>query len=119
MNIARVAAACILALSLFTPVYADDAEIVADVRCVLIGMQMIGLPDVAQHSNGMMTVMYYLGKLDRANPKLDIEGLIVHEAAKMTIAESQSEARRCGNALIEKGKLLRRIGSAPSLSTPK
>jgi hypothetical protein len=91
--------------------HADDGESVADVRCVIVAIQIGKMPGAAQQAAATMTALYYLGRLDGRSPKLDLEDLIAKEAVKMTSADFRSEAVRCGNALAEKGDVLQRIGN--------
>ncbi len=117
MKKARIGFALILALPLFSQ--AQDAETAADVRCVVVGIQMSRSLDATQQASGTMVVMYYLGRLDRVFPGPNLEGLIVNAASQMSTAEFQTEATRCGKLLIEKGQLLQRIGSDLTLRSQK
>jgi hypothetical protein len=57
-----------------------------------------------------MLAFYYIGRLDGRAPKLDIEGLMAQEIRRMTPADYDSEAKRCGNGLAEKGREITEIG---------
>jgi hypothetical protein len=89
---------------------AGDEELVADVRCVIVGMQMGKLQDVAQQFSGMTVIFYYLGRIDALSPKPNVEDLIAQEIVKMTSAVLRTEAVRCGEALTEKGNEIQKIG---------
>ncbi len=89
---------------------AQDAEIIADLRCVIVGMGASEMPDPNVHSAGMMLTIYYLGRLDARVPKLDIEEPMIKEISKMTPADYKSEAQRCGASLTTKGQQITRIG---------
>jgi hypothetical protein len=89
---------------------AQDAETIADVRCVIVGIRFAGMADAAQHSAGMMLSMYYIGRLDGRVPKLDIEELMIKEISAMTESDYGSEAKRCGGSLTAKGQEVTRIG---------
>lgn len=119
MNIAANGFAPILALSLFSMAHAQDAETVADVRCLMVGLRLSTSVDATQQSNGIKVVMYYLGRLDRVVPGPSLEGLIVNAGSQMSITEFQTEAARCGKSLIEKGQLLQRIGNNLTLRSQK
>ena len=90
-----------------------------DVRCLVVGIQMSRSLDATQHSSAMMVVMYYLGRLDRAVPGPNLEGLVANTASQMSTSEFQTEAARCGTSLIEKGQLLQQIGSNLTLKNQK
>lgn len=81
-------------------------ETTADVRCVLVGLRASAL----QQSSGSLEVMYYLGRLDGREPKLDLEALMTQETPRMTQAEYASEAVRCGKPLTLRGQQLVQIG---------
>lgn len=57
-----------------------------------------------------MLALYYLGRLDGRDPKLDVEKLIIEQVKTMTNADYSSEAVRCGNSLTTKGQQITRIG---------
>jgi hypothetical protein len=98
-----------LALS-STLAFAQDAETIADVRCVIIGMKLVGMADPAKQSAGMMLSIYYIGRLDGRVPQLDIEELMVKEISTMTASDYGSDAQRCGASLMDKGQEITRIG---------
>ena len=89
---------------------AQDAETIADVRCVIVGMKLAGMTDSTQQTSGMMLSMYYIGRLDGRVPELDIESLMIKEIDTMTTADYGSEAKRCGASLADRGKGITRIG---------
>src|SRR5260370_16462066 len=89
---------------------AQDAETIADVRCLIVGMKFAGMADPTQQSAGMMLSMYYIGRLDGRVPKLDIEALMIKEIITMTTSDYGSEAKRCGASLTDKGQAITRIG---------
>jgi hypothetical protein len=90
--------------------HSANTESVADARCIVVAMNMSKELGPAQQSAAMMTLLYYLGRLDGRGSKLDIENLIEKEAVKMTAAELRAEAVRCGAALTEKGQEIQKIG---------
>lgn len=91
-------------------VASDDAVITADVRCVVVGMQIAGSGDASQQSRGIYMTLYYLGRLDGRPQKLDAEALIVAQANSMTSADYAAEAKRCEAGLTEKGRQITDIG---------
>jgi len=119
MKRAGIGFASMLALTLLSVGHAQDVETAADVRCLVVGMQMSRSLDATQQSSGMMVVMYYLGRLDRVVPGPNLEGLVANEASRMNIAEFKTEAARCGKSLVEKGQLLQKIGSNLTLRGQK
>ena len=92
------------------PVLAQDAAITADIRCVAVGIRAAALPDSHQKSSGLLMALYYIGRLDGRDPKLDIEALMSEQLAKMTAADFVAETQRCGGGLTGKGAQITRIG---------
>jgi len=90
---------------------AQDAETIADVRCVAVGMQIYNSVDSTQQATGMWLSLYYIGQLRGRAPQLDIENLIVEEANKMTASDSAAEAKRCGAGLSAIAEQISRIGN--------
>ena len=91
-------------------VMAQDADTVADVRCVAVGIRSAVLPDSNQNSAGLLMALYFIGRLDGRDPKLDLEASLSEQLAKMTAADFRTEAARCGNGLTIKGAQITRVG---------
>lgn len=90
-----VMAACVTFVpDLFVKAYATDVQVIADARCVLVGMHVAFAGSPQQRPAGLMISMYYFGRLDERAPHRDTERLIEAEASKMTPADYQS---RCGS----------------------
>jgi hypothetical protein len=96
----------------FVPVHAQEpgTETIADVRCIVVGMKIGASGNSTQKSVAMMTTLYYIGRIDGREPKLDIEDILVMVFVKMTAPQFASEATRCGTHLTEKGKEISKIG---------
>jgi len=88
----------------------QDAETIADVRCVVVGIKIGGAINSPQQSAGAMLALYYIGRLEGRVPKPDIEGLILSESSSMTTAEYTSEAKRCAAGLAGKAQQIAEIG---------
>jgi hypothetical protein len=83
----------------------------ADIRCVIVAMQISISTDAAQKAGGNMLAMYYVGRLDQY-PGKAIEDAIFKELPAMTPDFFKSEADRCGRILMEKGQVLTQIGNS-------
>ena len=83
-----------------------SAKVTADVRCLIVGLGLGNVHGVTAQTAGMMSIFYYLGRLDAHTRKLDLETLIANEAAKWTQADMRSEVVRCGSEITERGKQL-------------
>jgi hypothetical protein len=102
----------LLCMAIIVPlqVRAQDADNVADIRCVAVGIRFAELPDSHEKSTGTLLVLYYIGRLDGRSPSLDIEKLLTEQITKMTDADYASEATRCGKWLAIKGEQITHIG---------
>lgn len=83
---------------------AQDSETTADVRCVAISFILANDPDPNLQASGRAVALYYLGRLDGRNEKLDLEPLLMQQAAQMTEAEYHSGARECGERMKIRGQ---------------
>ena len=54
--------------------------------------------------------LYYIGRLDGREPKLDLEHFLIEETRQMTDADYLSEEKRCGAGLVQKGNQITEIG---------
>lgn len=90
---------------------AQDAVTIANIRCVVVGMEIYDSVDSARQATGIWLSLYYIGQLRGRTPQLDIESLLVEEARKMTASDSASEAKRCGAGLSTISELISRIGN--------
>jgi len=104
----RIAAACLFVFpwSLAT---AEDAQTIADVRCIAVALQMSNMSG-SQQMSGTMLALYYVGRLDSRTPNLDLESVVLKEMGKMTPADYVSEAKRCSVSLTEKGQQFTQLG---------
>jgi hypothetical protein len=109
ISVSRVLAVTGLVL-LPAQVRAQDAETIADVRCAIVGINFAGMPDPSHQTAGTMLSLYYIGRLNGRAPKLNIESLLIAEINTMTPADYDSEAKRCGASLADKGREIARIG---------
>jgi hypothetical protein len=91
---------------------AQDAATIADVRCVVVGMQIAGAAASPQQSSGVFITLYYMGRLDGRGVKKGVEEqLIAEEASNMTNADYASETKRCEAGLAETGQQITKIGN--------
>ena len=93
-----------------TDASASAPEVIADARCVIVGLGMGSVRGVTLQTAGIMIAMYYLGRLDARSPKPDLEALLGGEAEKITPDDLKSEAVRCGSEFKERGNQLSAMG---------
>jgi len=90
---------------------ADDQDTGSDVRCLLVSMNMTQLQNPSLQAAGMMSVMYWMGRLDGRTPDLDLEDRLIAELKAMNPEEFQATAQRCGAALQMRGKAMSDMGA--------
>jgi hypothetical protein len=109
--VARTAALLTVAFGLVPMrVEAQDATTIADIRCVIVGMELAGVANSAQQPQGIVLTWYYIGRLEGRVPKLDIESLLIEETSGMANSDYASEAKRCSAELAEMGRHVTQIG---------
>jgi hypothetical protein len=95
--------------------YADAPEALHDdVVCAVVGIRASSSSDEARRVAGLITALYYLGRVDSRAPNGKGDPMISEELSKMTDLEFRSEAARCGNALALKGQWIERVAKALS-----
>lgn len=120
--IVRKARAAILAgvamfIGVSGAVRAADQQVVADVRCVVVGLRMMQMTAPQQQGAGTMIALYYLGRLDSRVPDAEADGLIESEAEKMAAAEFRANAVLCGKGFALRGKEVQKISADLSRKT--
>lgn len=90
--------------------FAQDADSMADIRCVAVGMHFAEAPDSHQKSTGTLLVLYYMGRLDGRAPSLDINKLLGEQIDRMTASDYGAEATRCSQNLAQKGAQIKQLG---------
>lgn len=83
-----------------------------DVRCAVVGIKASESSNSAVRVAGLITALFYLGRVDARAPIGGGDKMITNELATITDATLHSEAMRCGNALSQKGQWLERMGKA-------
>jgi hypothetical protein len=94
------------------PVQAQKAQAPSaeDIRCLIVAMQFAASTEADQKTGGNVLAMYYMGRLDKF-PAKSIEDAVINELPALNAEIFQSEAARCGKALMEKGQILTLIGT--------
>ena len=103
-----VAALCALSAAM-SSASAQTAETAADFRCAVISVKNGSQLDQAWPGGSVIMLMYYLGRIEGREPTLDaIERLKIEANAALDWTEEfgNSEAKRCGDALVTMGARL-------------
>jgi hypothetical protein len=102
--------AVLLAFGMTATAGAQGVPPPADIRCLIVGMQLSTATDTNQRTGGNMLTIYYFGRLEHYSAKV-LEDAIFKESLIIKPAEFESEAGRCGRTLMEKGQVITQIGS--------
>ena len=105
-----IAVSALIALSLSLAA-AQDRQSEADLRCLVIALAMGNSVDPNIKNLAPVAAMYYIGRIEGHDPKVNLEASLGSALRKMSAAERQTESRRCGGELSAKGKLLSEIGA--------
>ena len=93
---------------------ADDAATeeatVKDVRCLLTSMYTSQLNDAKFRAAGMVSALYWMGKIDGRAPDLDLEASLLKEIKALKPDELREEAMRCGTEMRERSAKMKKIG---------
>jgi hypothetical protein len=100
-----LSAACVAALMTATTARADDEAIANDARCIAVFAAMVQMPQYKDAAGAGL--LYYLGRLDARDPKLDLVAAVKHEAARMDRTEYMVVAQRCGSTLKQRNDALK------------
>ena len=88
---------------------ADDTD--DDLKCLVASMAMVQSGDPDDQSVGMLSTMYWLGRLDGRTPALDLENKAKVAAEALKPADLAAETARCGDLLAKRGAVLTNMGS--------
>lgn len=91
------------------PALADDTS--DDVKCLAVSLNMSAAQDPDEQSVGMLSTMYWLGRLDGRTPTLDLEKQM-DAVGGMKDEELKAEAVRCAAALSTRGDALSKLGES-------
>jgi hypothetical protein len=104
-----VLAVPVILISLATGAYADPNT--DDVHCYIVYNSMSASSDKAMATAGFMGQIYWVGRLDGRAPDFDLEKAIIAELPVMTGDFFRAEAKRCGDAMIQRGQGLTAMGT--------
>jgi hypothetical protein len=110
MNKTRIMALATIGLLLASPGVAQDEETAGSVRCLLVSLQSSMSQNSLIGGSGLMSMFYWLGRLDGHAPDLDLEARIMDEIAQFSAEKLQAEALRCGAILKGRGEALTKMG---------
>lgn len=104
-----VASLIAVALLWTVPARADGDQ-VSDVRCMIVSMDFPKEKDEAAPTAAMISVMFFLGRIEGRDPAYDVKSAIGAQMAVMTADERQTERKRCITEMLEQGKTAEQLG---------
>ena len=105
----KFAAALAIVCSLWvTRAQADETS--DDIKCLAVSLKLSASNDPDDQSAGMLSTMYWLGRLDGIVPKPDLEKQMQDGAFDMRPVDEKAEAVRCTSALQSRGETLTTLG---------
>jgi hypothetical protein len=99
-----------LALTVAAPARAEAPETTTDLKCLAFAMGMSGNSDPSKAAVGTMAALYFLGRIDGREPKLDLEKRLVAPDLQIKTADFPSLGATCGGMLKTRGDDLTTIG---------
>ncbi|HEX2593259.1 MAG TPA: hypothetical protein VHL34_17285 [Rhizomicrobium sp.] len=109
----RATVASVLAVSLLgplAPAHADSAAQIADIRCAIVSMNLPKEEGEAAPTAAMISVMFFLGRIEGRDPHYDVKAAIGAQMAVMTPSDRATESKRCITEMLEKGKAAEQLG---------
>jgi hypothetical protein len=104
--------ACIILVATTTVGRSEDAQPIADLRCMAVMAKINQLPDPKRQLESLIGGYYYLGRLQATDPALDLGTSTATAYAKMSPAEFLSETARCELEMRTSGHIMTGIGAA-------
>ena len=95
-----------------TGAQAADAQGDADLRCMAVMARINQIPDSRHQLESLIGGYYYLGRLNAADPALDLAQGVAGAFAKMSTSEFLSETARCEKEMQTQGHAISSIGAA-------
>jgi hypothetical protein len=101
------------ALAILSGLWANAAladETSDAIKCLAVSLKASNSSNPDDESIGMLSTMYWLGKLDGVVPKVDLEKAMQSGAFDMKPEDEKTEEARCAAALRDRGPLLTHLG---------
>lgn len=83
----------------------------ADLECIMVSFYMASDEDPGTQEAGLIGSFYFLGKLQAANPRRDLEAELTREMARVKPGDFAAIGERCLGELEARGKALEIMGA--------
>jgi hypothetical protein len=91
---------------------AADNDVESDVRCLVVSMTAVGSADPETQKAGIMSGLFFMGRVEGQAPNLDLEGRLRVELPLVVGDKLKTEAVRCGALLSASGARMIAIGKS-------
>jgi hypothetical protein len=111
---------------------AQTADVTPDVKCVVASVALTQSPDPQVKTLAQIATVYFLGKVDKGAPTLDLESKIKEAMGSMTPQTYPVEAQRCAQEFQARAMAVQTVfqhiqasqappaaGAAPAAPKPK
>lgn len=98
-----------LLVSCSTALAAGDTQ-ADDVRCMIVSMDLPKEQSETAPTAAMISVMFYLGRIEGRDPSYDVKQAIGAQMAIMTADDRRKEGKRCIKEMLEKGAAAEQLG---------
>lgn len=103
--------AAVLALTCGFWVSAAQADETSDdIKCLAVSLDLSSSQDPDDQALGILSTMYWMGRLDGRTPALDLDKQMQAGAFDMRPADEKAEVARCAQVMNTRGPLLTKIG---------
>lgn len=106
----KLIAAAFLLLASYGPALAAGDTEVDDVRCMIVSMALPKEQGETAPTAAMISVMFFLGRIEGRDPNYDIKQAIGAQMAVMTPEDKRKEGKRCIKEMLEKGAAAEQLG---------
>jgi hypothetical protein len=90
--------------------FAEDADTVADLQCLVAIMETGPQIDKVAPGSSQVAAMYFLGRIDGRSSALDLEAAIRRVTASMSQIDIGAADVQCGKQLSVRGHTMQAIG---------
>lgn len=105
-RIAALFAVCVLP----SGAMADGTTQIADVRCMIVSMDLPKEKDETAPTAAMISATFFLGRIEGRDPGYDVRAAIGEQMAAMTAEDRRKESKRCIKVMLEQGQAAEQLG---------
>lgn len=100
----------LLSLACVSGAQSTESDRDTNLRCLAIGIELAGSSDEQQRNSGTVMSLYYLGRVDASNAKIDLSARIKSELVVLSPRSLRTNEITCGATLAARGAVLKAVG---------